>query len=107
MGLCTKDPVVFEVGMEWHGNRFCSSDHSTVSLETLKETLFNRTQMQLQNDGRGVHDRVVEDVRRDDHWSKEVMTTSVAQIVTHDRENSDSLEHDRPATPQAGGRSPR
>ena len=56
--------------MERHGNRFRTGDHSTVSLEPLKETLFNATQMQLSDDTRGVHDRVVEDIRHDDHRCK-------------------------------------
>ena len=63
-----KAPVLFEVAMECHGNRFCTGDHSTVSLEPLMETLFNPTQ--LSDDTRRVHDRVVEDVMDDDHWRK-------------------------------------
>ena len=62
---------MFEVAVECHGTRFRTSDHSTVSLELLKETLFNATQMQLSDDTRGVHDRVVEDIRHDDHWCTE------------------------------------
>ena len=44
--LHTTELVMFEVGMECHGYRFRTSDHSTVSLEPLKETLFNPSQMQ-------------------------------------------------------------
>ena len=62
--------MLFEVAMECHGNRFRTGDHSTVSLEPLMETLSNPTQMQLSDDTRRVHDRVVEDVMDDDHWSK-------------------------------------
>ena len=40
VGLCTTELVMFEVAMEFHGGRFRTSDHSTVSLEPLKETLF-------------------------------------------------------------------
>ena len=47
VGLCTTEQVMFEVAMECHGNRFRTSDHSTVSLEPLKETLFNSAQVQL------------------------------------------------------------
>ena len=57
MGLCTAELVMFEVAMECHGNRFRTSDHSTVSLELLKETLFNSGQVQLPDDRRGVHAR--------------------------------------------------
>ena len=64
---CTEELVMFEVAMECHGNRFSAGDHSTVSLEPLKETLLNPTQMQLADDTRGVHDRVIEDIRHDDH----------------------------------------
>ena len=39
--------------MECHGNRFRTSDHSTVSLEQLKETLFNSAQVQLPGDTEG------------------------------------------------------
>ena len=58
---------MFEVAMECHGHRFRASDHSTVSLEPLKETVLNPTQMQLADDKRGVRDRVVEDIKHDDH----------------------------------------
>ena len=44
--LHTTELVMFEVGMECHGYRFRTSDHSTVSLEPLTETLFNPSQMQ-------------------------------------------------------------
>ena len=57
VGLCTTELVIFEVAMECHGARFRTSDHSTVSLEPLKETLFNSDQVQLPNDTRGVHGR--------------------------------------------------
>ena len=63
VGLCTEELVMFEVAMECHGNRFRAGDHSAVSLEPLKETLFNPTEMQLADDTRGVHDRVVEDIK--------------------------------------------
>ena len=43
--------------MERHGNTFRTSDHSTISLELLKETLFNSAQVQLPDDTRGVHAR--------------------------------------------------
>ena len=70
--LCTEELVMFQVAMECRGNRFRAGDHSMVSLEPLKETLFKPTQMQLADDTRGVHDRVVEDMRHDDHRCKEV-----------------------------------
>ena len=53
--LCTTELVMFQVAMECHGNRFRTSIHSTVSLVTFKETLSKRTQMQPQDDIRGVH----------------------------------------------------
>ena len=42
--------------MECHGNRFRTSDHSTVSLEPLKETLFKSAHMQMPDDTRGDDD---------------------------------------------------
>ena len=57
VGLCTIELVMFEVAMECDGNRFRTSDHSTVSLEPLKETLFNLAQVQLPDATRGVHAR--------------------------------------------------
>ena len=45
--LCTTELVMFEFAMEYHGNRFRTRDHSTVSLDLLKETLFNSAQVQL------------------------------------------------------------
>ena len=78
MRLCTKELVMIEVAMECHGNRFRKDDHSTVSLEPLKETLFNAPWMHLSDDTTGVHDRVVEEIRHDDHWCSKVMTTDMA-----------------------------
>ena len=52
MGLCTTELVMFVVAMECHGDRFRTSDHSTVSLELLKESLFNSAQEQLPDDTR-------------------------------------------------------
>ena len=43
--------------MECHGNRFRTSDHSIVSLESVQETLFNSAQVHLPDDTRGVHAR--------------------------------------------------
>ena len=57
VGFCTKELVMFEVAMECRGNRFRTSDHSTVSLEPFKETDFNSAQVQLPDDTRGVHAR--------------------------------------------------
>ena len=58
----TIELVMLEVVMGCRGNR------SRTILEQLKETLPKPTQMQVQDDKRGVHDRVVEDTKRDDHW---------------------------------------
>ena len=55
MGLCTKELVMFEVAMECYGNRFRTP---------LKGKLSDPTQMQLQDNTKRVHDRVVEDTRR-------------------------------------------
>ena len=55
MRLCTEELVMLEVAMEYHGNRFGTGDHLTVSLVPLKETLFNPTQMQLPDVATGVH----------------------------------------------------
>ena len=41
MGLGTKELVMFEVAMEFHGNRFRPGDHSEASLAPLKETLLD------------------------------------------------------------------
>ena len=71
VGLCTTALVMFEVAMEGHGNRFRTSDHSTVFLEKLKKTLSNQTQMQLADHIRGVHDRVVEDIKHDGRWYRD------------------------------------
>ena len=54
VGLCTMELVMLEVAMECHGNR---SRTRTVSLEPLKETLFNSAQVQLPDATRGVHAR--------------------------------------------------
>ena len=67
---CTEELVMFEVAMECHGNKFTAGDHSTACLEPLKETVLNLSQMQLADDTRGVHDRVIEDIRHDDHRCK-------------------------------------
>ena len=42
----------------------------TLSLEQLKVAVYNPTQMQLLDDMRGVHDRVIRDIRHDEHWCK-------------------------------------
>ena len=55
MRLCTEELVMPEVAMEYHGNRFGTGDHLTVSLVPLKEALFNPTQMQLADVATGVH----------------------------------------------------
>ena len=57
VGLRTKELVMFEIAIECHGNRFRTSDHSTVSLGLLEETLFNSVQVQLPDGTRGVHAR--------------------------------------------------
>ena len=57
----TKELAQFDVVIGCHGNRFRTNDHSTVSREQHNEILFN-SQMQLPDDTRGVHDRVVQDI---------------------------------------------
>ena len=62
-GLCTKGLVMFDVAMEYHGNRFRRSEHSMASLAPLKEMLFDPTQVQLPDNTRVDYDRVVEDTK--------------------------------------------
>ena len=64
MTCVTKDLIMFDVAMEYHGVRFRRSNHPVASLAPLEETLFDTTQRHLPDNTRGVNDRVVEDTKR-------------------------------------------